>query len=54
MHNSVNSPLVPAMVEYLYERLQRRGYTEREVERMVNRDRNIFGAMLLELGEATR
>ncbi len=52
VHNSVNSPLVPKMVEYLYERLQRRGFLKREIERMVNRDRNIFGAMLLTLGEA--
>lgn len=52
VHNSVNSPLVPRMVDYLYERLQRRGYLKREIERMVNRDRNIFGAMLLKLGEA--
>jgi malate dehydrogenase (oxaloacetate-decarboxylating)(NADP+) len=52
VHNSVNSPLVPRMVEHLYERLQRRGFLKREIERMVNRDRNIFGAMLLKLGEA--
>ncbi|WP_201739100.1 NADP-dependent malic enzyme [Flavisphingopyxis soli] len=52
LHNSVNSPLVPQMVETLYERLQRRGYLRRDVERMVNRDRNIFGAMLLKLGAA--
>lgn len=52
VHNSVNSKLVPQMVEFLYERLQRRGYLKREVERMVNRDRNIFGALMLQLGEA--
>jgi malate dehydrogenase (oxaloacetate-decarboxylating)(NADP+) len=52
LHNSVNSPLVPQMVEMLYERLQRRGYLRRDVERMVNRDRNIFGAALLKLGQA--
>ncbi|TGX52638.1 NADP-dependent malic enzyme [Sphingomonas gei] len=52
LHNSVNSPLVPRMVEFLYERLQRRGYLRRDIERMVNRDRNIFGALLLQLGEA--
>jgi malate dehydrogenase (oxaloacetate-decarboxylating)(NADP+) len=52
LHNSVNSPLVPKMVDMLYERLQRRGYLRRECERMVNRDRNIFGALLLKLGEA--
>jgi len=52
VHNSVNSPLVPKMVDILYERLQRRGYLRRECERMVNRDRNIFGALLLKMGEA--
>ncbi|USI76804.1 NADP-dependent malic enzyme [Sphingopyxis sp. USTB-05] len=50
VHNSVNSPHVPQMVEMLYERLQRRGYLRRDVERMVNRDRNIFGSLLLKMG----
>lgn len=52
LHNSVNSPLVPQMVDTLYERLHRRGYLRRDVERMVNRDRNIFGALMLKLGTA--
>ena len=52
VHNSRNSPLVPAMVDRLYERLQRRGYLRREVERMVNQDRNIFASLLLKMGEA--
>ncbi len=52
VHNSRNSPLVPAMVDKLYERLQRRGYLRRECERMVNQDRNIFAALMLKLGEA--
>ncbi|HVJ02071.1 MAG TPA: NADP-dependent malic enzyme [Sphingomonas sp.] len=52
LHNSVNSPLVPEMVEFLYKRLQRRGYLRRDVERIVNRDRNIFGSLLLQLGQA--
>ncbi|USI73373.1 NADP-dependent malic enzyme [Sphingomonas morindae] len=52
LHNSRISPLVPDMVERLYARLQRQGFMRRDVERMVNRDRNIFGALLLEMGEA--
>jgi malate dehydrogenase (oxaloacetate-decarboxylating)(NADP+) len=52
LHNSRNSPLVPKMIELLYERLQRRGYLHRECERLVNTDRNIFGALLLKMGEA--
>jgi malate dehydrogenase (oxaloacetate-decarboxylating)(NADP+) len=52
LHNSRISPLVPKMVDHLYARLQRRGYLRREVETMVNQDRNIFGALLVALGEA--
>ncbi|MEP7007113.1 MAG: phosphate acyltransferase, partial [Sphingomonas bacterium] len=52
LHNSRNSPLVPKMVDFLYGRLQRRGYLRRDCERMINQDRNIFGAVLLQLGEA--
>jgi len=50
IHNSVNSPHVNAMVEMVYERLQRRGYLERDVVRMVNQDRNVFASGLLKLG----
>ncbi len=52
LYNSVNSPLVPEMVDRLYQRLQRRGYLRRDCERMVNRDRNVFATMLLQMGEA--
>jgi malate dehydrogenase (oxaloacetate-decarboxylating)(NADP+) len=52
LHNSRISPLVPRMVDHLYARLQRRGYLRRGVELLVNQDRNIFGALLLALGEA--
>ncbi len=52
IHNSVNSPLTESMIDMLYERLQRRGYLRRDCERLVNRDRNIFGALLLKMGEA--
>jgi len=52
VHNSRTSTLVPKMVDFLYERLQRRGYLRRDCERMINQDRNIFGATMLQLGEA--
>ena len=52
VHNSRTSRRVGEMNTYLYERLQRRGSLGREVERLVNQDRNIFGALLLALGEA--
>ncbi len=50
IENSADSERVPQMVEYLYKRLQRRGYTERDVRRMVNQDRNVFASLLLALG----
>lgn len=52
IHNSVQSPLVEKMVDRLYNRLQRRGYLRRDIQRMVNRDRNIFGALLLQMDQA--
>jgi malate dehydrogenase (oxaloacetate-decarboxylating)(NADP+) len=52
IHNSANSPLVPAMVELLYTRLQRQGYLKRDVQRMVNNERNVFAALMVEMGEA--
>ncbi len=52
LHNSRVSPLVPRMVDILYERLHRRGYLRRECERLVNQDRNIFGSLMLKMGEA--
>jgi malate dehydrogenase (oxaloacetate-decarboxylating)(NADP+) len=51
LHNSRHSPLVPRMVELLYDKLKRKGFMRRDVERMVNRDRNIFGSLLLAMGE---
>ena len=52
IHNSSVSPLVERMVEFLYKRLQRRGAVLRDVQRLVNHERNIFGALLVEMGEA--
>jgi len=50
IHNSSDSEHVETMVEMLYERLQRRGFMERDVRRMVNQDRNVFASALLKLG----
>jgi malate dehydrogenase (oxaloacetate-decarboxylating)(NADP+) len=38
--------------DFLYGRLQRRGYLLRDVQRMVNQDRNIFAACAVALGDA--
>jgi malate dehydrogenase (oxaloacetate-decarboxylating)(NADP+) len=50
--NSRSYARVPEMVDHLYGRMQRKGYLYREVERMVNQDRNTFAALLMALGEA--
>ncbi|MDD9876044.1 MAG: NADP-dependent malic enzyme [Magnetovibrio sp.] len=50
-----NSKLSPSTGDYisaLYERLQRKGYLERDCERMVKRDRNVFGALVVASGDA--
>ena len=50
--NSRNSPLVGRAVDYIYGKHQRHGLLRREVERLVNQDRNYFAAAMLALGEA--
>jgi malate dehydrogenase (oxaloacetate-decarboxylating)(NADP+) len=50
IENSMVSEHVTPMVEMLYERLKRRGFLQRDVQRMVNTDRNIFASGLLKLG----
>jgi malate dehydrogenase (oxaloacetate-decarboxylating)(NADP+) len=50
IENSAVSDKKPEMVRYLYARMQRRGYTERDVVRMVNQERNVFAALLVALG----
>jgi malate dehydrogenase (oxaloacetate-decarboxylating)(NADP+) len=52
VRNSRTFERIGEMVEHLYQRLQRRGYLHREMERLVNQDRNIFASLLLALGEA--
>jgi len=50
--NSRNSPLVGRAVDYIYVKHQRHGMLRREIERLVNQDRNYFAAAMLALGEA--
>ncbi|UTP39581.1 NADP-dependent malic enzyme [Phenylobacterium sp. LH3H17] len=42
----------PDFVEFLYKRLQRQGYLKRDVQRLINQDRNSFAASMVALGEA--
>jgi malate dehydrogenase (oxaloacetate-decarboxylating)(NADP+) len=42
----------PAYVDFLYERLQRRGFLRRDVQRLINQDRNSFAAAMLMAGDA--
>src|SRR3546814_9333575 len=38
------------MVDRLYARLQRKGHLLRDCQWLVNQDRNVFGALLLDMG----
>ena len=42
----------PVYTDFLYARLQRDGYLKRDVQRLVNQDRNIFGCCMLKNGDA--
>ncbi|MCI3179684.1 NADP-dependent malic enzyme [Caulobacter sp. CCUG 60055] len=42
----------PEYVEFLYKRLQRDGYLKRDVQRLINQDRNSFAASMVALGHA--
>lgn len=42
----------PEYVDLLYKRLQRQGYLKRDVQRLVNQDRNVFGSCMLKNGDA--
>jgi len=50
--NSKLSPDTAAYTQVLYERLQRKGFLKRDCDRMVKRDRNVFGALMVERGDA--
>jgi malate dehydrogenase (oxaloacetate-decarboxylating)(NADP+) len=42
----------PQYVDFLYERLQRNGFLKRDVQRLINQDRNSFAASMLAMGHA--
>ncbi|WP_369058139.1 NADP-dependent malic enzyme [Caulobacter sp. 73W] len=42
----------PVYVDFLYERLQRKGYLRRDVQRLINQDRNSFAAAMVAVGDA--
>lgn len=50
--NAKESQFNAAYTEYLYKRLQRAGNLQRDCERMVNQDRNVFAACMVALGHA--
>ena len=50
--NSRLSDRGPAYAEFLYAKLQRKGYLLRDCTRMVNNDRNIFGSCMVQMGDA--
>jgi len=52
IHNARLSHNNKRYTDFLYERLQRRGYLYRDCQRMVNQDRNIFAACMVALGDA--
>lgn len=52
IHNARLSHRNSTYANYLYERLQRKGYLFRDCQRLVNQDRNHFGAAMVALGDA--
>ena len=52
IHNARLSGANSKYVEFLYNRLQRQGHLHRDVQRMVNQDRNVFAACMVATGDA--
>ena len=50
--NARNTHKAAVYVDYLYERLQRNGFLRRDVQRLINQDRNSFAASMLAAGDA--
>ncbi|HTR83174.1 MAG TPA: NADP-dependent malic enzyme, partial [Reyranella sp.] len=52
IHNARLSTRNAPYTEHVYKRLQRDGFLRRDVQRMVNQGRNVFGACMVALGDA--
>src|SRR5687767_1184429 len=52
IHNARLSNRNATYAQFLYERLQRKGYLFRDCQRMINQDRNTFAACMVALGDA--
>ncbi len=52
IYHSRNAPNTETYTEYLYKRLQRKGYLRRDALRLANTDRNVFAACMLAHGHA--
>ncbi len=52
IHNARLSKDNRRYTDFLYGRLQRHGYLWRDCQRMVNQDRNVFGALMVACGDA--
>jgi len=52
IHNARLSRRNPDYIDNLYARLQRKGYLFRDCQRLINTDRNYFGATMVALGDA--
>jgi malate dehydrogenase (oxaloacetate-decarboxylating)(NADP+) len=50
--NAKLSPRTKHYTDLLYQRMQRKGALYRDVQRMVNQERNIFGSVMVEAGDA--
>jgi malate dehydrogenase (oxaloacetate-decarboxylating)(NADP+) len=52
IHNARLSHANEKYVDFLYKRLQRKGYLQRDCQRLVNQDRNVFAACMVATGDA--
>lgn len=49
--NAANNSRVDEYIDYLYNKLQRKGYLRRDCVRLVKTDRNVFASCMLEMGD---